>query len=154
MPNTINVRLRAPEQEVIKKMKEMGLEPNELIRGFLRDYAHEHFKEEKGYSEAMRIRAKLALEQHQTKKDVEEMSDQEYAEKVLKARVIGNMAYITTFSTSPYPIALQEVKNWASDDSIIKTHLSIMNGLPAENRWGETMDPEQVEIAKRNLENL
>jgi len=154
MPDTINVRLRRPEQESIRKMKENGLEPNELIRGFLRDYAHEHFKEEKGYSEAARIRAKLALEKHETRKEVEEMSDQEYAEKVINAKIKGEVAYITTFNTAPFTIPLSDIKNYSKDDQIIKTHLAIMSGLPVENRWGDIMEEADVLMAKEKLENI
>jgi len=154
MLKNINVRLFEQEQQIVLKMRELGLPVNEIIRNCIRNYAHEYLKEEKGYSEALKIRAALALEKHNLQKKLDSMTDEEYATKELRAVVKGDRAYITMFNTGTYGLPLNGIKELRVDDQMIKIHLGILDDINVENREGVKMTESEKREARENLNKI
>lgn len=134
------IGLRQSEMDVIERIAEQGDSPPEIIRGLIRQYGTEHFQEEKGYSVAAKLRAQIAAEQHELKKKVETMSDEEYAEKVLRAKVLHGYAHLITPSSSLYRIPLGDVKKINPKDTLVTSHIAILEDKDFTNLFGMLMD--------------
>lgn len=148
----VHIGLRKEETEVIENIKADGNEPSEIIRGLLREYGEKKYKEEKGYSEAAKIRAQLALESHRLKREMKEMTNKEYAENILKAVVNENLAWISSRGGQPWAYDLTKIKQYTTEHPDIKRHLAILNNEPFVDAFGILVTEKEMEEARKNLE--
>lgn len=147
----IHIGLTEKEEKIVEKIEAESY-LGEIIRSLIREYGYKNYKEEKGYSEAARLRAKLALEKHHTKKEIDGMTNEEYAEQVLKAVVKGPYAWIATLGGNPFPLVLSQIKDVTQEDSGIIKHLAIVNNTPIADSFGVEISEDQKREARENLE--
>lgn len=154
MAETIHIKLFPREQEIIETMRDRGYPVNEVIRELIRNYGKSEFPEEKGYSKAAFLRAKIAVKDKLTQEEKDAMTNEEYAEKELKAVVKNGMAYITLFNTSVYGFPLETIKEIGKDEPMIQRHLVILANGEVRNNQGQLMSEADKAEARANLEKL
>lgn len=140
MPKSINVRVYPQEEKVIQQMKTVGLPVNEIIRGLIRDYGEKHFPEPPAYAKAMLMRAEVAKSKNKTKQELDEMSNEEYATKVLYGKVIGDQVYFLN-AQQIYSVALDSIKGVQVEDEWMRAHREMLSNQNQfiSKEWREKM---------------
>lgn len=140
MPKSINVRIYPQEEEVINKMKEKGLPVNELIRGFLREYGDKHFPTPPPYAEALLLRAKIAYKKHATNEEIENMSNEDYATKVLRGKIVKDRVWFVN-PNQTFDLSLEKIKKVPVEDEWIRQHMELLDNLNPNisPEWREKM---------------
>jgi hypothetical protein len=138
----IHIGLRQPEIEIVDKMEEKGYELSEIVRGLIREWGEKTFPEDPAY-----VRAKKEeLELKKKKIEVETMSPEEYAEKVLHFKVKDGRAYHVVMSRVMNS-SLTEVRTWKPDEEYPKWHNDFINNRPTFHMDGSPMT--EKELARR-----
>lgn len=148
---TLHVRLYAPEAEVVEKMIKAGYPPNDRIRNFLLEFGKENFSEDPLYAKAAMKRAENAEKAIKDKN----MPNEEYAERVLRARVIKGKAWIMDGGGYPKGIDLSLVKKVdLSHPDIIEFH-NTLDGIPySPEGQSYTLSKERLQKKKQEWEKM
>ena len=141
--------LYAVEAEIIKKMEEVGIAVPETMRFLIREFGNKEFPREKAYAEALRMRMKEKEKEAEAKAAFDQMSEAEYAEKILLGKVKGNSAYFKIRSGQEIPIALNGIKDVTKDNNeLVQIHTQLLNRTFIEQNGNQISEKAWKEIWK------
>jgi hypothetical protein len=118
----IHIGLRKKEAWIVDKMEEEGDSVPEMIRILIRNYGEEKYPSDPGYVDVKKQEIQLKKQKLKEK----ELSNEEYAEKKLRAIIKDGYAWISG-TGSNQPVPLTEIKYFDINGDAVKYHFSILD---------------------------
>lgn len=151
----LHIGLHQMEDTIITLMNKKGQNVAEIVRGLIRDYGERTFPPTPLYVQIQKERLELKKETIKDIVNFKKMAPEEYAERVLGARISHNRAWLSSVSGQPYPIPLNVVKDWTTDMELVQNHLNILKDedfFPA--LWNYAMGKEERAEAIRQWQEV
>lgn len=128
MSDTLHIRLFSREKEVLDEMKARGYPVAEVVRELIRNYGKDEFPREKGYSVAARLRAEVAVKKLETQAEIDAMTNEEYATKVLRGKVVGSKVEFRLANSNPVKFPLTTIKqHTVENNELIRIHNQLLD---------------------------
>jgi hypothetical protein len=125
----ININLYPVEQEIVKKMEEVGYNLSEIIRELIRNWGNATFKKVSGYVELGMKKLSLEEERLQKEQELKNMTPEEYATKILRGRVKENKVWFRVLNGNEYFLDLGSIKAQTKESNdLIKYHNMLLDG--------------------------
>ena len=139
------IRLKGIDEEIINRGKERGYEVSDLIRTAIRFWAkeNENLLFPPLYAQVQKERLDLKLEKVNKQKEFEEMTPEDYATNVLKARYHNGIVYfmpnhdVNNFYIRQYPLATIKTIN-PDNHRYPEVHLAILDN---QRLYYDTLNP-------------
>jgi hypothetical protein len=124
----ITTLLNKPEELIIEQAEEKGYNISEIIREQIRRWGAENFPPMKPYNKLAEIKAKVLEKKIEDQEDFENLSEQDYAEKVLRGQVRdgGKVAFRMVNGREWY-MPLKGIKEKTADDEAIVLHNKLLD---------------------------
>jgi len=139
------IRLKGIDEEIINKGRERGYEVSDLIRTALRFWAkeNENLLFPPLYAQVQKERLDLKLEKVNKQKEFEEMTPEDYATNILKARYHNGIVYfmpnhdVNNFYIRQYPLATIKDIN-PQNHRYPEVHLAVLDN---QRLYYDTLNP-------------
>lgn len=124
----IHIGLHAPEVRIIELMEEEGHMVSEVLRALIRQYGAENYPRERAYAKAMLVRAEVAKKKVETDEEIAAMTNEEYATKVLRGKIVGLKVEFRIANGQPVRFALDTIKTHSLENNeMIKIHNQLLD---------------------------
>ena len=132
------------DAEYIQKFINDGFTISSLFRQWLREKGREAYPETPEYAKALALRAELAKKKIDSVEEIKAMTDEEYAVKVLKCKIVDDKAVFRDMRGNDWDRPLKGIKAITPENNEdVQIHVQIMDGTvlmwngvpPTEAEW-------------------